>query len=55
MKFKEITLVDFMRYKGENTIRFSTDDKKMSQRFLEIIRLEKQPLRRLFGGGFTGK
>lgn len=27
MKFKEITLVNFMRYKGENTIRFSTDDK----------------------------
>ena len=26
MKFKEITLVNFMRYKGKNTIRFSTDD-----------------------------
>lgn len=24
MKFKEITLVNFMRYKGENTIRFAT-------------------------------
>mgnify|MGYP004525668231 CR=1 FL=1 len=28
MKFKQITLVNFMRYKGENTIKFSTDDKK---------------------------
>lgn len=28
MKFKEITFFNFMRYKGENTIRFSTDDKK---------------------------
>ena len=28
MKFKSITLHDFMRYKGENTLHFSTDPEK---------------------------
>ncbi len=28
MKFKSITLRDFMRYKGENTLNFSTDPEK---------------------------
>lgn len=55
MKFKEITLVNFMRYKGENTIRFSTDDKMNVTAILGNNTVGKTTIAQAFRWGLYGE
>lgn len=55
MKFKEITLVDFMRYKGENTILFSMDDKKNVTAILGNNTVGKTTIVQAFRWGLYGE
>ena len=55
MKFKEITLVNFMRYKGENTIRFATDDKKNVTAILGNNTVGKTTIAQAFRWGLYGE
>lgn len=55
MKFKEITLVNFMRYKGENTIRFATDDKKNVTVILGNNTVGKTTIAQAFRWGLYGE
>jgi len=55
LKFKEITLVNFMRYKGENTIRFSTDDKMNVTAILGNNTVGKTTIAQAFRWGLYGE
>lgn len=55
MKFKEITLVNFMRYKGKNTIRFSTDDKMNVTAILGNNTVGKTTIAQAFRWGLYGE
>lgn len=55
MKFKQIIFVNFMRYKGENTIRFSTDEKMNVTAVLGNNTVGKTTIARPFGGGCMEK
>lgn len=55
MKFKEITLVNFMRYKGENTIRFSTDDRMNVTAILGNNTVGKTTIAQAFRWGLYGE
>lgn len=55
MKFKEITLVNFMRYKGKNTIRFSTDDKMNVTAILGNNTVGKITIAQAFRWGLYGE
>lgn len=55
MKFKQITLVNFMRYKGENTVRFSTDDKMNVTAILGNNTVGKTTIAQAFRWGLYGE
>lgn len=55
MKFKEITLVNFMRYKGKNTIRFSTDDTRNVTAILGNNTVGKTTIAQAFRWGLYGE
>lgn len=55
MKFKQITLVNFMRYKGENTLRFSTDDKMNVTAILGNNTFGKTTIAQAFRWGLYGE
>ena len=55
MKFKQITFVNFMRYKGENTIRFSTDEKMNVTAVLGNNTVGKTTIAQAFRWGLYGK
>lgn len=55
MKFKEITLVNFMRYKGKNTIRFSTDDRMNVTAILGNNTVGKTTIAQAFRWGLYGE
>jgi DNA sulfur modification protein DndD len=55
VKFKQITFVNFMRYKGENTIRFSTDEKMNVTAVLGNNTVGKTTIAQAFRWGLYGK
>jgi len=55
VKFKQITLVNFMRYKGENTLRFSTDDKMNVTAILGNNTFGKTTIAQAFRWGLYGE
>lgn len=55
MKFKQITFVNFMRYKGENTIRFSTDEKMNVTAVLGNNTVGKTTIAQAFRWGLYGE
>lgn len=55
MKFKQITLVNFMRYKGENTLKFSTDDRMNVTAILGNNTFGKTTIAQAFRWGLYGE
>lgn len=55
MKFKQITIVNFMRYKGENILRFSTDDKMNVTAILGNNTFGKTTIAQAFRWGLYGE
>lgn len=55
MKFKQITIVNFMRYKGENILRFSTDDRMNVTAILGNNTFGKTTIAQAFRWGLYGE